>query len=99
MLIMTSTGWGAVSTIFLRLWYDSDSNPRPPNPDPGVLLLSQIYWVRTPKSVVKWPSARSVKKDSNDLANKLDWTERTNLSLHKIYISYLYSIDEPYLTI
>ena len=39
-LIMTSTGWGAVSTIL----YDPDSNPRPSHTDPGVLLLSQICW-------------------------------------------------------
>ena len=27
------------------LWYDPDSNPRPPLPEPGLLLLSQISMV------------------------------------------------------
>ena len=44
-LIIASTGWEAVRTIFYGRWYDPDSNLRPPHPDSGVLLPIQIYWV------------------------------------------------------
>ena len=36
---MSSTGWGAVRTILKVVGHNPDSNPRPPHPDPGVLLL------------------------------------------------------------
>jgi hypothetical protein len=65
-LIMTSTGWGAVSTIFLSLWYDPDSNPRPHHPDTDVLLLSKICWVWIDKTFFFKTST-----SSTDTSNKV----------------------------